>query len=307
MAATLYTGTNATLSITNTVNGVSSKPDFLWVKRRDTAGSHLLWDSVRGVTLALNSDRTAAEQTATGGTGLTSFNSNGFTLGGDFSGTGSSNTVSATYVAWQWQASGSTVSNTSGSITSTVSAGATQGFSVVTYTGTGVAATVGHGLGVVPNMVIVKPRSATGDWIVYTSMTGAGNYLLLDTTAASAASTTKWNNTSPTSSVFSVGIDTTTNLVTTTYVAYCFSAVAGYSAFGKYTGNGSTDGPFVFTNFRPRWVMIKRTDANENWQMYDTSRNTSNVVGEYLLANSSGAGATINLFWIFYLMASKLE
>ena len=290
MAATLYTGTNATLSITNTVNGVSSKPDFLWVKRRDAAGSHLLWDSVRGVTLALNSDRTAAEQTATGGTGLTSFNSNGFTLGGDFSGTGSSNTVSATYVAWQWQASGSTVSNTSGSITSTVSAGATQGFSVATFTaqssGTG---TFGHGLGVAPSMVIVKQRASVGSWGVYHVSVGNGSRLLLDSTAASVVASSYWNNTSPTSTVVTIGTGWAT---AGTMVAYCFAAVAGYSAFGSYTGNGSTDGTFVYTGFRPRWIMIKRTDLVANWTIIDTSMSPYNVTDAGLLANSSGAQST---------------
>ena len=163
---------------------------------------------------------------------------------------------------------------------------------MLTYTGTGVAATIGHSLGVAPSLIIVKPRSAIGDWITYTSTTGAGNFLLLDTTAASAASSTKWNNTTPTSSVFSVGIDLTTNTLSTTYVAYCFAPIAGYSAFGSYTGNGSTNGVFVYCGFRPRWILIKSSTTTDDWRIYDTSRPGYNVQGGTLLADTAGAETT---------------
>ena len=286
MAATTYTGTGASLAVANTVNGVNFQPDFVWVKGRSGATDHALYDSVRGTTKDLVSNATSAETTQA--TGLTAFGSTGFTVGA----LAKMNTSAATYVGWQWKGGGTAVSNTSGSITSSVSANASAGFSVVTYTGTGAAGTIGHGLGVTPSMIIVKPRSGTGDWIVYTNTTGAGNFLLLDTNAASAASTTKWNNTAPTSSVFSVGIDTTTNLVTTTYVAYCFAPVSGYSAFGSYTGNASADGPFVYLGFRPRYVMLKRSDtggANYNWFCYDSARDTYNATQNYLEINVASA------------------
>ena len=286
MDATLYTGTNATQSIVNTAG---FKSDFLWVKRRDTSGSHLLWDSVRGVTLGLNSDRTAAEQTATGGTGLASFNSNGFTLGGDFSGTGSSNTNGATYVGWQWQAGqGTTSSNTSGSITSTVSVNPTAGFSVVTFTAqTSGTATVGHGLGVAPKMIITKVRNNTSGWTTYFENLDNTQYIVLNSSAALAASSTVWNNTSPTSSVFTLG--SAFAAPSQTMVAYCWAEIAGYSKFSYYIGNGSTDGPFVYTGFRPKYVMFKRVDSTGDWYVWDTVRNTYNAAGNALYPNYSVA------------------
>jgi hypothetical protein len=170
--------------------------------------------------------------------------------------------------------------------------GATQGFSVVTYTGTGTAATIGHGLGVAPSMYLVKSRSLAGEnWIVYHTSLGNAQQLNLNTTAAQAAST-NFNSTSPTSSVFSIGSGTAVNSNTNTYVAYCFAAVKGFSAFGSYTGNGSADGPFVYLGFRPRWVMIKRTDSSNNWFILDTSRSTYNLSNAQLLPNSSAAEST---------------
>ena len=292
MAATLYTGTNANLTVTNTVNGTGMQPDLVWMKIRSTSASHVLIDSVRGVTKTVNSDLTNAESTSTGTSGLLSFNSNGFSLGTDSSATGSTNGNGNTYVGWQWQAGkGTTSSNTNGSITSTVSVGATQGFSVVTYTGTGANATVGHGLGVAPQMVITKSRNdATYGWGTYHVSTGAGNIIFLNTTAASSSAVNAWNNTAPTSSVFSIGTDQYANFSGKTYVAYCFAAVKGFSAFGSYTGNGSTDGPFVYLGFRPRWVLIKNTNvAGFNWFVWDTSRDTYNTAGDVLLPNDSGA------------------
>ena len=289
MAATLYTGTGSAQSLVNTVNGTSFQPDWVWVKARQ-ALSNSLYDVVRGVRNTLSSNSTTAEVAEAAGVSLTAFNSNGFSVGTDNAGIGSVNGTGNTYVAWQWKANGTGVSNTSGSITSTVSAGATQGFSVVTYTGTGANATVGHGLGVAPVMVIVKCRSNAANWTVGSSyLTSWAYFLQLSSTIAQTLTTAEFNSTAPTSSVFSVGTDTDTNGSARTYVAYVFAPVAGYSAFGSYTGNGSTDGPFVFLGFRPRWVMIKRTDSTSDWYMWDTSRNTYNVVTATLLANTSGA------------------
>ena len=285
MDATLYTGTGASQSI---VNAGTFKPDLVWIKVRNQAYGHALFDSVRGVGNGLQSNNTNAEA-AWGTSTLNSFNSNGFGLGFDTSYL-VVNSNGNTFVGWQWQAgAGTSGSNTNGSITSTVSASTTAGFSVVTYTGTGTAGTIGHGLGVAPSMIIVKSRSATGDWPVYHSSIGNGSYVLLDTTAASAASSTIWNATSPTSSVFSVGINTVSNTVSVTYVAYCFTPIAGFSAFGSYTGNGSATGPFIYTGFQPKYLLVKRTDSTSDWYIWDSVRNTFNIVTNTLLADTSGA------------------
>ena len=281
MDATLYTGTGSALTVTN---AAGFKPDLVWGKPRSTASSNLLYDSVRGALYYLSSNSTAAEAGGTADTGVTAFNSNGFSLG---SAAGYLNGSGATNVAWQWQAGqGSSSSNTNGSITSTVSVNTSAGFSVVTYTGTGANATVGHGLGVAPKMVIVKDRGTTDVWMVYHSSLGATQYIILNQTAAAGTLSTVWNNTAPTSSVFSVGTVADTNRNTFNFVAYCWAEIAGFSKFGSYTGNGSADGPFIFTNFQPKFIMIKRTDtAGYNWPMMDTTRDTYNVSGYTLYAN----------------------
>jgi hypothetical protein len=280
--ATLYTGTGSSLSITNSN---SMQPDFVWIKSRSGATDHGLYDAVRGVQLQLESNNTGAETTET--TGLTAFNSNGFTVGA----LAQLNTNTATYVAWQWRASNATgVSNTSGSITSTVSANTTAGFSIVTYTGTGALATVGHGLGVAPSWVIIKKRSSAtnSNWVIGNSASGWTGQLYFDTGAFSTNSGS-FNNTAPTSSVFTINTDSTVNASTATYVAYCFAQVSGYSAFGSYTGNGSTDGPFIFTGFRPRWVMVKKSSSTGNWLIFDTARSTFNVQDDALFPNLANA------------------
>ena len=303
MAATLYTGSAGTQSITNTFNGVSFQPDFVWVKDRTTSQDHKLTDSVRGVTKGLISNTTGAE--TTDANGVTAFNSNGFSLG---TGTRSySDSNGDSYVGWQWKASGSTVSNISGSITSTVSANTTAGFSVVTYTGTGANATVGHGMNATPAMIMVKNRDsgAIGGAVYHTSM-GATKYLkLFQTTTGTdgeAIDNTAWNGSSPTfnTSVFSVGSLNRTNS-SQQMVVYCFAAISGYSAFGSYTGNSAADGPFVYCGFRPRWVMVKRTDAaGARWAMADTSRSPYNVGSQMLYADAAnmedtGGGATYDI------------
>ena len=279
MAATLYTGNGSTLSVSNAVNGVSMQPDLVWVKGRSVAYSHGLYDSVRGATKRLISNLTNAEDTLSG---VTAFNSGGFSLGSDIN----FNENAATYVGWQWKAGGTAVSNTAGSITSSVSANPTAGFSVVQFTATGSNATVGHGLGVAPAMVIVKDAASAGNWAMYhQSLPSAAYYLYMNTTAAQGNASNIWNSTAPTSTVFSVGTWHTADR----QIAYCFSAVAGYSAFGSYTGNGSADGPFVFTNFRPRYVLIKSSSDAVNWYVYDTSRDTGNLAGNQLYPNLSNA------------------
>jgi hypothetical protein len=275
MDATLFTSTGTTQTVTN---AGGFKPDFIWTKVRNTTFNHYLVDTNRGLQYNLNSDLTIAEVSYP--QFVTSANSNGFTLGTSNYANGNS------VVGWQWQAGqGSTSSNTSGSITSTVSVNATAGFSIATYAGTGANATVGHGLGVAPQFVIVKNRTVTDDWCVYTLPTGAANYAQLNLTGAFGANSTIWNNTTPTSSVFSVG--TYLSKSGSNYVAYCWTPIAGFSAFGSYTGNGSTDGPFIYCGFRPKFILYKNSSATGSWAMLDTSRGPYNVVNPYLLAESS--------------------
>jgi hypothetical protein len=260
------------------------QPDLVWIKRRNAAYDHDLFDAVRGAGLSLYSSSTAAEGS---GEGQDSFNTNGFTVSGNHNRV---NISGGTFAAWQWNAGGSTVTNTSGSISAQVRANPTAGFSIVTYTGTGANATVGHGLGVAPSMVIVKPRSTTGNWSIWHTKLTSGAYALFFNTDAQGSYPTIWNSTIPTSTVFSIGTASGTNVSGQTQVAYCFAAVAGYSAFGSYTGNGAADGPFVYTGFRPRFVMIKRTDtAGENWLIWDSSRDTYNAGGLNLFPNLSNA------------------
>ena len=283
MDATTYTGTGASLSVTN---AASFRPDFVWIKGRSGATDHALYDAVRGTTndLVSNSDAAATTQAQ----GLTAFNSNGFTVGT----LAKMNTNAATYVAWQWQAGSSTVTNTDGTLSAQVRANTTTGFSIVTYTGVGANRTVGHGLGVAPNMIIVKQRNGTPSWVVYHSANTAApatDYLVLNTTAATVDLNTVWNDTAPTSSVFSIGTSTGVNANTGTYVAYCWAEIAGFSRFGSYTGNGSTNGPFVYLGFRPKFVMIKRTDSAANWYVFDTSRSLSNVANLKLYPNTNTA------------------
>ena len=287
-----YTGNGGT----NTITGLSFKPDFVWIKGRSGATDHALYDAVRGTTLDLASNTTAAETTQS--TGLTSFNSDGFTLGA----LSKVNTNSATYVAWCWKANGSGSSiavnayGSTPSIASTVSANQTAGFSVVTYTGTGANATVGHGLGVAPSFIIAKRRTGTtANWPVWHSSFAGTEFILLNSTNAKYTTPTTVFTSSPTSTVINIGTDSDVNQSTQSHVLYCFAAVAGYSAFGSYTGNGSADGPFVFTNFQPRFIMVKRTDTVESWNIVDTSRDIYNQSGLNLYPNLSNAEGSNNL------------
>jgi hypothetical protein len=276
-----YTGNGSTQSIT-----VKFQPDWVWYKSRSSGvWNHGLFDSVRGVTKQLFSNTTGAEATYSG---VTAFNSGGFSVGSDNGG----NESGGSMVAWNWRASNATaVSNTAGSLTSSVSANTTSGFSIVTYTGNSTSgATVGHGLGVTPSMVIVKGRDTAGlAWCVYVSSLGATQYLFLNDTAAAGSYAGFWNNTAPTSTLLSLGNDNGTNGTAKTYVAYCFAEIAGYSKFGSYTGNGSANGPFIYTGFKPAFVMVKNIGSGENWLMFDGTRNTYNVTNNKLAANSTVA------------------
>ena len=279
----LYTGNGSTQSIT----GVGFQPDWTWIKERDDTPDHKLIDSVRGVTKVIESNTTEAESTLT--TGITSFDSGGFSLGAN----GSTNGSGDLFVSWNWLASNTTASNTDGSITSTVSANTTSGFSIVSYTGTGSNATIGHGLGVVPKMILVKRTDSGGDWTSFHEPLGNTKFLRLNSDIAAGTQSTYWQDTDPTSSVFSIGSAGDVNTSSGTHIAYCFAEKKGYSKFGSYTGNGNADGPFVYTGFLPSFVMTKRTtDGNESWHIFDNKRNTFNEVNTRIQANSSGGEDT---------------
>jgi hypothetical protein len=249
--------------------------------------------------LGLSSQSTSAEGNADIGLygATTAFNSNGFSVGGGTSNQAFVNLSTVTYVAWQWKAGGAAVTNTSGTISSQVSANPTAGFSVVTYTGNGTTgATFGHGLGVTPSMVIIKKRSTgtAGNWIVYHTSTGINQYLYLNSTAASAGATPTWGVSSTVITLQQSFNDYNTS--TAPYVAYCWAPVAGYSAFGSYTGNGNANGPFVFTGFKPRFILIRRTDSLGGWKIYNTSGLNYNAIDTSLEAHDSGAEATSTNF-----------
>ena len=280
----LYTGNGSTQSIT----GVGFQPDFVWTKGRNFAIDHGNWDSVRGATKHLRANGSAGEGTLTDE--LTSFDSDGFSLGA--SGNWITNRSGYTYVAWNWKANGSGVSNTDGSITSTVSANTDAGFSIVSYTGTGSTATVGHGLSSAPEMILVKNRDSSYSWSVYFNGSGAAYLDLTDAFDAGARYTSHYNGTAPTSSVFSLGTSVGPNESGSDHIAYCFHSVEGFSKFGKYTGNGSTDGPFVYTGFRPAFVIWKRTDSTSDWNILDSARDPYNDVYKYLYAASNAEAGT---------------
>jgi hypothetical protein len=279
----LYTGNGSTQSI----SGIGFQPDAVWMKERNSAVNHAMWDAVRGVYKQLYPNLTAIENPAQIN-GLTSFDADGFSVGfdGDFNGSGD------TYVTWNWLASNTTASNTDGSITSTVSANTTSGFSIVSYTGTGANATVGHGLGAVPRMIIVKNRDGVDSWVVQHGSLGSGKALNLDSSGAVQTYDPYWNGTEPTTSVFSIGTDGRTNGSSEDFIGYCFAEKKGFSKFGSYTGNGNADGTFVYTGFKPAFVMFKRTDTTSDWNIYDTARAPNNVNNKVLQSNLSNAEST---------------
>ena len=283
-------------SSTQTISGFNFSPDFVWAKSRSHTTDHYLFDIVRGATNELKSNSTSAEGS---NSGLTQFNSDGYNIGSD----SSMNTSGRTYVNWAWDAGSSTVSNTDGTITSQVRANPSAGFSIVSWTGNSTAgATLGHSLSAAPKMIIIKNRSrgTYGDWVIgHDAINGFqdGNQLYF-TTAGVASGEGFFNNTSPTSSVFTVKNNYQVNYAGDNYIAYCFAPVEGYSAMGSYTGNGSTDGPFVHTGFKPKWLLVKLSSAaNGNWWIWDSEREPVNPITIPLYANtnaaetSSGTGA----------------
>ena len=285
----LYTGNGSSQSIT----GVGHQPDWTWIKSRSSTAFHLLTDSVRGVTKQLYSNANNADNTDS--SHITAFNTDGFSVGS----AGDVNGNSLNLVSWNWKAGGSASSNSDGSITSSVSANQTAGFSIVSYTGNGTAgASVGHGLGAVPRMLIVKGRDQVENWTVYHEGLTSNNYALrLNDQAAQFSQTLSWNDTTPTSSVFTLGGGAGTSDYTNrdgiNMIAYCFAEKKGYSKFGSYVGNGNADGTFVFCGFRPAWLMIKSaSSASTSWVMHDNKRDTFNVAKNNLDADNDSAQAS---------------
>ena len=277
----LYTGNGSTQAITS----VNFQPDFTWLKRRDQTSFHYLFDSIRGVQKRLSSNSDTTEATVS--TSLTSFDSDGFTLGSE----GDVNESGGTYVGWNWLGANGTASNTDGSITSTVSANTTSGFSIVSFTGTGATATVGHGLGVKPDLIIAKNRTDAVDWYVYHSSLGATKNLRLNQTSAELTESAPWDNTEPTTSVISVNNANGTNGSSKNLIFYCFAEKKGFSKFSSYVGNGSTDGTFVYTGFKPAFVIMKRSTTGDtaSWYTYDNKRDSFNTMTKNVFPNLNNA------------------
>ena len=287
----LYTGNSST----NNITGVGFQPDWVWMKNRGALDSHYLYDAVRGVTKNIYSNLTNAEGTASNG--LTAFGTDGFTLGneGDINGNGNN------YVSWNWKANGAGSSNTDGSITSTVSVNTTAGFSIVKYAGSNSNVTVGHGLGVAPKMILIKNLSSATSWTVYHESVGNDKRLVLNTEGAQEGTNQFSFGTSPTSSVFALGGgygDVCTSGAN--YIAYCFAEKQGFSKFNSYSGAGSNL-PFIYTGFKPAFVMIKRSDVSDNWNIFDNKRNEFNLTDKRIYANANNAEATASTVSLDFL------
>ena len=281
----LYTGAGSNI----TVSDLGFQPDWAWFKKRTASGGHELYDALRGVQVYVQSNSNNGNDTNTNG--LTAFNSGGWTVGGN----GLAN--NGDWVSWNWKANGQGSSNTSGTINSTyTSANTTAGFSIITYTGNGSSgATIGHGLGAKPDCMLVKQLTGSNtSWKVY--LGSDANYSLdLNNDSAEANDNSIWNDTEPTSTLFSVGSSTSTNGNGQNYVAYLFTSIKGYSKFSKFSGNGNADGQFVYTGFKPAFVMVKRLDTADWWGMFDNKREGYNPKNDPLFASASDAESTLDM------------
>ena len=287
-----YTGNEATRSITNSANAGDFQPDWVWIKETNNAVSHRIFDSSRGATKRIFTNNTDAESTQSNA--LTSFDSNGFSLGDGTSVNGNSDT----YVAYQWKANGgSTTTNAAGANgadhESVFQANDTAGFSIITFTSDAASGdtVIKHGLSKAPTWMIMKSRSNTGIWWVYhDSLTDDGYMHLESTNANQDGSTNVWRNTAPTSSVFKTGLNSLNNTNGATMVGYCFAPIQGFSKFGDYKGNGNSNGPYIYTGFRPQWLLIKvQSQAGNDWILIDDKNSPINVVHDYLRANTNVA------------------
>tara|TARA_R100000008_G_scaffold81893_1_gene65572 strand:- start:21 stop:1091 length:1071 start_codon:yes stop_codon:yes gene_type:complete len=294
--ALIYTGNATSRSLTNGGNS-DLQPDLVWTKKRNEAQNHCVFDSSRGVSKIIFPDGDDAE--ASSPSVLTAFNSDGFSLSADALG----NDNTDTYVAWQWKANGGTTttndaSSTSvGTIDSVYQANTTAGFSIITWTGTGSAGTIAHGLGATPSVMIVKNRSKSAgeSWMVYHHKNTSApetDHLQLNTNNATSDNDVAWNDTAPTSTVFSVNNDDSTNDSGETFVGYFFKEIQGYSKFGSYTGNGNADGPFVYLGFKPKYFLLKNTAASQHWYVFDTARDTYNPSNSAMQVSGNAAQET---------------
>ena len=280
---------------TQAITGVGFTPDWIWIKKRSATGNHHLIDAPRGITkeLRANLNNSQADDNQI----ITTFGSDGFTLGSS----GGGNLESATYVGWTWKANGAGASNTVGSTNSTkTSVSTTSGFSIVTYTGNDSNSTIGHGLGVVPESIWIKQLNGSNDWRVFHKALGATHYLTLNSTAGDSSGGSAIWHILPTSSVFSVGTNGTVNGGSDTYVAYCFASVQGFSKIDRYFGNASASGPFIYCGFKPAWVMIKRSDAaGDNWLIHDSKRDGYNGGNKQLKVDQNNAEGNSRLIDIY--------
>ena len=282
----IYLGSSSAVTVT----GLEFQPDLVWVKDRDNGNNHCLVDAVRGTGKYISSNLGSAEINNSSQS-ISAFTSDGFTTGINNPANEPASTTKG-FMSWNWLANGTGVANTDGSISSTVSANTTAGFSIVSYTGTGSAGTIGHGLNAVPKMIISKSLANGEHWGTYHASLGNGKVIALNSTDASITNSTYWNNTSPTTSVWSVGTSPLTNHPNAS-IAYCFAEKTGYSKFGSYTGNGNADGTFVYTGFKPAFVILKRTNGGTNdWVLYDTKR-CINGIENALEPNTSNSEATV--------------
>ena len=289
----LYTGTGSN----NSQTGVGFQPDLLWIKRRNATNASHIVDAVRGVGYAIASDLNNSQYSSS----VSSFDSDGFTVTGSAAAV---NAGSSTYAAWNWKAAGTSGSaNNDGSIATTVAANTTAGFSIVKWTGTGSAGTLGHGLGAVPHAIWVKKTSQNDDWFCWHTALGAQGKMNFNNTSAVQNDTGYWNNTTPTNQVFSVTSNGANNASGQTYIAYCFTSIKGYSKFGVYQGISSNSGnskyPFIYLGFKPAWVMVKAYDAVKSWYIWDNKRNEHNLVNTALIADGTDAeftGSNIDIY-----------
>ena len=295
MNTLLYSGNGAS---SHAISGAGFEPNAVWIKERSSGSDHGFYDSVRGANKHLEPNKTTAEDSATNQ--LMSFNSDGFTVGAS----GLTNESGQTYVGWNWKAGTSVSGNTGGSGASKAYSGSvstTSGFSIIKYLGNQTAGhTIPHHLGAVPRMIIVKRIDGASAWHVYNGSLGATKRLSLNTADAEDSDSTAWNNTTPTSSVFTVGDSGTTNVNNANTIAYCYAEKQGFSKFATYVGNGNANGPFVYTGFKPAFLMIKKSNASENWYMVDNKRNPFNIVNDFIKANEANAGNTTSGTFNFF-------
>ena len=287
----LHTGTGSTQQITTGLN-MSANGGMVWNKLRSGSNNHVLWDTIRTATKTIYPDLNAQE--ATEASTLTAFTTTGWTAGGG----GNTNANGSTYASWNWLAgsSHSGTTNNDGSIATTVSANTTAGFSIVKWTGTGSAGTLGHGLGAVPNTIWVKKTSEADDWFIWHTALGGLGKINFNNNSAAQNDTGYWNNTTPTNQVFSVTSNGANNASGQTFIAYCFTNIKGYSKFGSYTGNNNANGAFVYTGFKPAFIIVKPSNYADNWHIIDNKINPTNAMDKHLFVNLNAAEASSSAY-----------